>query len=154
MKALKLIPSLLISFTAAGIGTLATTPNIPTWYAGLNKPFFSPPNWLFGPVWTLLYICIGISLWLVWTCETKKSKSSAYYLFGAQLILNAAWSLVFFGLHQPWLGVVTILALDGAVILTMRAFKPFSPRAAQLLVPYLAWISFATCLNLGIALLN
>ncbi|MBL8160281.1 tryptophan-rich sensory protein [Candidatus Saccharibacteria bacterium] len=150
----KLIASLAVAFSAAAIGSLATIPNIPTWYEALEKPFFSPPNWVFGPVWTLLYTLIGISLYLVWSAKTKHSKRNAYLAFGIQLALNALWSLVFFGLQQPWLGVGVIIALLVMIILTMREFWPIRRYAAYLLVPYLLWVCFATCLNIAVALLN
>lgn len=154
MKIIKLVASLILSFSAAAIGSLATIPNITTWYAYLEKPFFNPPNWLFGPVWTILYALIGASLYLLWVHTAKASKHRAYVFFGIQLALNAAWSIVFFGLHQLWLGVVVIVALVFAVILTIEQCWKISRPAAYLLGPYLAWISFATCLNIGIALLN
>lgn len=154
MKLLKLISSLGISFAAGAIGSLATISSIPSWYATLEKPFFNPPNWLFGPVWTVLYVLIGISLYLVWVERTKKSKRNAYTVFAVQLILNALWSLVFFGLQQPWLGLVVIFGLDAMVVVTIWKFSKVKKAAAYLLIPYLAWISFATILNLSIALLN
>ena len=150
----KLIISMAVSFGAAGIGSLATTSNIQTWYATLEKPFFNPPNWLFGPVWTLLYLLIGLSLYLVWITKTKSSKQRALIWFGVQLVLNALWSIVFFGLHQPWLAVVVILGLLVSIALTMRSFAGFSRTAALLLIPYICWVSFATVLNISIAILN
>lgn len=150
----KLIASLLLSFSAAAIGSLATTANIPTWYASLDKPFFNPPNWVFGPVWTILYTLMGISLYLVWTSSTKRPRQTAYILFGCQLVLNTLWSLVFFGLHSPEAGLVIILALIASVIYTIKTFRLHSRLAANLLLPYLAWISFAASLNLAIAVLN
>lgn len=151
----KLLVSIAVSFAAGGIGSLATMPNIPTWYVALEKPFFNPPNWVFGPVWTLLYILMGVSLYLVWTSKGKKaSKLTAYRLFGVQLVLNALWSVVFFGLHQPWLAVVVIVSLLVTLVFTTRAFAAYSKAAAWLLVPYMAWVSFATALNAGVALLN
>lgn len=154
MKLLKLIASLIISLSAGALGSLATIPNIPSWYAGLEKPFFNPPNWLFGPVWTILYILIGISLYFIWIYSGKKSKRSAYTIFGIQLILNALWSIAFFGLHLPWLGFIIILALLTSIILTMVQFYRLSKVAAFLLLPYLLWVVFASLLNLAIALLN
>lgn len=154
MNVLKLLLSLVVSFAAAGIGSLATTSNISTWYAGLEKPFFTPPNWLFGPVWTLLYVLIALSLYTVWTQKTSKPKTGAYTIFGIQMILNALWSLVFFGLHWTWPGLMVIIALDICVIALIKSSKRISKPAAYLLIPYLAWICFATCLNLGIAVLN
>ena len=153
-KPLKFITSNIASFAAGGIGSLATTPNIPTWYAGLDKPWFNPPNWVFGPVWTLLYLLMGISLYLVWSAPQADGKRKAYLLFGMQLTLNAAWSLIFFGTHALWAAVIVIMALLVLIIMTMRCFWQFSRIAAWLLLPYALWVGFATCLNIGIALLN
>jgi translocator protein len=153
-NAAKLIASIAISFAAAAIGNLATIPNIPTWYATLEKPFFSPPNWVFGPVWTVLYLLMGISLYLVWTSRSKLPKRKAYGLFGLQLFLNTLWSIAFFGMHFPWLGVAVILGLLASIILTMREFKLHSRIAPFLLIPYVAWVCFATLLNIAVAVLN
>ena len=154
MNILKLVGSILLSFAAGGLGTLATTPNIPTWYAQLDKPWFNPPNWVFGPVWSTLYLLMGIALWLVWIAKSDRSKKRAYILFGTQLVLNALWSVVFFGLHQPWAAVIVIVALWIAIALNIREFAKFSKPAAWLLVPYIAWVSFASLLNISIAILN
>ncbi len=151
---LKLVASILASYTAGAIGGLATTANIPTWYAALEKPVFNPPNWVFGPVWSALYLLIGISLFLVWKHETKEPKTTAYAAWIVQIILNTVWSLVFFGLHSPEGGIVVIFALIFGIITTMRAFYPFSKWAAYLLVPYLLWVGFATSLTIAIAVLN
>ena len=124
------------------------------WYAALEKPWFNPPNWVFGPVWSALYLAMGISLYLVWTAAYKPSKRSAYTWFGAQLALNALWSLVFFGLHAPEGGIVIILLLLASIVATIRAFWPIHRTAAYLLVPYIAWVTFATLLTVSIALLN
>lgn len=154
VKLKKLLISLIVSFAAGAIGSLATFPNIPTWYAGLAKPGFNPPNWVFGPVWTLLYVLMGVSLYLVWTTQSKKPKNQAFTFFAAQLVLNALWSLVFFGAHALWLGVGVILALWLCIAWCIKLFWPFSRPAAWLLAPYLAWVSFATALNIAVALLN
>lgn len=153
-NASKFIVSLAVSFLAGGLGSLATFANIPTWYAGLSKPVFNPPNWVFGPVWTLLYALMGISLYLMWTSISKKSKRSAFTFFGAQLVLNALWSLAFFGLHWPWGGVVIIVLLLVVIVLTIRSFLPISRSAAYLLIPYLTWVSFAAILNIAVGLIN
>lgn len=153
-KILKFITSIVISFAAGGIGSLATTPNIATWYAGLDKPWFNPPNWVFGPVWSFLYFLIGVSLYLVWTSPSSVSRRSAYLLFGGQLFMNALWSIVFFGFHAPWVAVGVIIVLLALIAMTIRQFWQFSHTAAWLLVPYGVWVSFATCLNVGVALLN
>jgi len=154
MQSIKLIVSLILSFSAAAIGNLATIPNIPTWYASLEKPFFNPPNWLFGPVWTLLYILIGISFYLIWTLKTKKSKATVYAIFFSQLALNALWSIVFFGLHSLWGGLIVIMTLLINIGVLIHYFNRLKPLASYLLIPYLAWVSFATCLNLALALMN
>jgi len=153
-KLLKLTISLVTPVVAGAVGALATTPNIPTWYASLQKPSFNPPNWLFGPVWTTLYLLMGVAVYLVWVAPGKKPKRNAYIHFGTQLTLNVLWSLVFFGLHAPEAGVVVILALLASIVLTMRAFWQHSKPATYLLLPYLGWVSFATVLNIALAALN
>lgn len=153
-KLLIIVGSLIISFAAGAIGTLATIPNIPTWYTALAKPPFLPPNAVFAPVWALLYALMGIALALIILRRTTESKRNAYIWFGIQLVLNALWSLVFFGLHMPWLGVIVIAALIIAIIMTMRKFSRMYQPAMWLLVPYLAWVCFATYLTVGVAVLN
>jgi len=139
---------------AGGIGSLATTPNIPTWYAGLEKAFFTPPNWVFGPVWTVLYVLMGIALYLAISSRTEKDKKLAYTLFGVQLALNTLWSVVFFGLHQLWLGVVVVVALWLTILATIWQFRRFSTTAAWLMVPYVVWVTYATILTISLASLN
>lgn len=152
---LKLLGSILICFTAAGLGTLFTTSAIPTWYATLNKPPFSPPNYLFGPVWTILYILMGISLYLIWSKGLKNKKvRDAIYLFGIQLFLNAIWSPVFFGAHNLLLAFVIIVAMWIYIVKTIKAFAKIDKTASYLLYPYLAWVSFASILNFSVWLLN
>lgn len=150
----KLIASIALPFVAGTIGSLATFPNISTWYSGLAKPGFNPPNWIFGPVWTTLYILMGISLYVFWTKAYKGSKRSGMLLFALQLALNALWSLVFFGMHWLWGGVAVIVLLLLAIAMTARAFWPVSQVATLLLVPYILWVSFATVLNIAVALMN
>jgi tryptophan-rich sensory protein len=149
---LRLTISLLLSFAAAGLGSLATYPNIGTWYAGLDKPALNPPNWVFGPVWTTLYIAMAIALYLYW--GSKGTSRTGFVAFGIQLALNILWSVVFFGLHSPAGGLGIIAALWLAIAATIYLFGKASRPSAYLLVPYLAWVSFATYLNAGIALLN
>ena len=153
-KILVFIGAILSSLAAGGIGSLATVPNIPTWYEHLDKPALIPPNGVFGPVWTILYVLMGIALALVILDKTSESKKQAYVWFGVQLALNTLWSIVFFGLHQPWLAFIVIIALIASIIMTMRAFHKIRPLTMWLLVPYLAWVCFATYLNVGVALLN
>jgi len=153
-KILKFIISIVIPFIAGGIGSLATFPNVSTWYATLEKPFFSPPNWIFGPVWTLLYVLMGVSLYLLWTSTRKGDKTKAFMAFGIQIALNTLWSVFFFGLHAPVGGLITIVILLISIALTIRYFWHFSKMASYLLLPYLLWVSFATILNIAIVALN
>ena len=136
---------------AAGLaGTAFTMSAIPEWYAFLAKPEFSPPNWLFGPVWTLLYFMMGVAAWLVW----RRAGAVALKVFWLQLALNALWTPLFFGLRSPLLGFVCIAALWLAIVWTIAVFWRVSRPAAVLLLPYLAWVSFASILNLSIYMLN
>ncbi|MCX6794092.1 MAG: tryptophan-rich sensory protein [Candidatus Gottesmanbacteria bacterium] len=144
----KLLVSILICLSAGFIGSLFTFAAIPTWYVTLSKPAFSPPNWLFGPVWTALYILMGIALSLVW----KKKKVRK--LFFIHLAFNAGWSIVFFGLHSIFGGMVVIIILWGFIVAIIREFYRIDRRAAYLLIPYLVWVSFATLLNFSLLLLN
>lgn len=137
------------------LGSIFSVSAIPTWYATLNKPFFAPPNWIFGPVWTLLYLLMGISLYLIWELgwNTKKVKPSRNF-FILQLALNFIWSPVFFGAQNPEAALVIIVAMWLAIVYTIRSLYPLSRTAAYLLVPYLFWVSFATVLNAAIVVLN
>ncbi len=144
----KLFLSIGICLGVGIIGSLFTFSAIPTWYATLNKPFFSPPNFIFGPVWTILYILLGISLYLVWIKEKVPT------VFWIQLLLNAVWSIIFFGLKNPLLALVDIVALWIAIFLTIKAFYKINKLAGNLLIPYLIWVAFATILNLSIVILN
>lgn len=137
------------------LGTPFTISAIPTWYASLNKPFFAPPNWLFGPAWTLLYFLMGVSFYLILQKNRKKKVvKTAIHFFLAQLVLNFLWSPIFFGLRSPLLGLITIVALWLLIIITMKKFYPLSKAAFYLLIPYLLWVSFATVLNAAIVVLN
>lgn len=154
MRIVKLAAAFGISFAAAAIGSLGAADSIPTWYAGLDKPFFNPPNALFGPVWTVLYALIAVSLYLVWAAKTEIDRTRAYWWFGVQMALNTVWSLVFFGMHEMWAAAIIIFGLIATIIGTMYSFWPVSRTAVYLLMPYLAWVCFATLLNLSIAILN
>lgn len=150
-----LLAFIVLSQAAGLVGTIFTIPSIPAWYAGLNKPLFSPPNYLFGPVWTLLYLLIGISAYLVWRRYRFGKKAKAFWqAFLTQLVLNAVWSPAFFGLRSPGLGLLIILPMWYYILLTIRAGSRLVPWSAYLLYPYLAWVSFATLLNAAIAYLN
>ncbi|MDQ1560535.1 MAG: translocator protein [Pyrinomonadaceae bacterium] len=141
-------------FAAAGIGSLYTTPAIPTWYASLQKPAWTPPAWLFGPVWTLLYLAMAIAVWLVWRERGFAAASLAITLFAVQLVLNALWSIVFFGWRRPDLALVEIFFLWAAIFATMLSFWRVLHAAGWLMWPYLMWVTFAGFLNLAIWRLN
>lgn len=156
---MKNLPKLIISVVGCELvgflGTPFTISAIPTWYATLNKPFFSPPNWIFGPVWTLLYFLMGVAFYLIWKQGFKKQKvKTAGLFFLAQLALNFIWSPVFFGLRAPLLGLIVIVAMWALIVMTMKKFYPLSKPAFYLLLPYLLWVSFATLLNAAIVVLN
>lgn len=137
------------------LGALFTTQAIPTWYMTLNKPTFAPPNWIFGPVWTTLYLLMGISLYLILQEGWKKrSVRTAAKYFMVQLGLNFIWTPLFFGLRSPLLGLIIISILLIFIILTMKKFAGISKVAFYLLIPYLIWVSFATILNAAIVVLN
>ncbi len=154
-QTLKLIVSITACQFAGFIGSLFTTPAIPTWYASLEKPFFNPPNWLFAPVWLILYVLMGIALFLIWRKGIRvKGVKMALVLFVIQLILNMLWSVAFFGLKSALFGLIVIVALWIAIYLTMEKFFKVSFTAARLLIPYLIWVSFAAVLNFSIFLLN
>jgi translocator protein len=147
---------LLATYGVAALGSLATASSVDRWYAAADKPFFTPPNWLFGPVWTALYGLIAVAAWLVWVHRDRDRSEAARGLrwWWVQLVLNLAWTPVFFALQWLWPALGVILALDVAVAATALAFKHVSRLAATLLLPYLAWITFATALNVGVAALN
>lgn len=141
--------------TAAGIGNLATFANLQTWYLHLNKPSFTPPNWVFGPAWGILYVLMIIAFWRVLSLPADThGKRTGIASFLVQLVLNAAWSVVFFGMHSPLGGLVVIGLMIVAILATIRAFFRIDPLSGFLLIPYLAWVSFATALNAGVWMLN
>jgi len=150
----KLIISLIIPQLAGGIGSLFTMNSVGTWYQILEKPFFSPPNWVFAPVWTTLFILMGVALFLVWKKDYVPGRNLALWVFGIQLALNVLWSFVFFGMHQPGWAMAEILVLWFAIAANMLAFHHVSKAAGWLLLPYLLWVSFAAVLNCAIWRLN
>jgi tryptophan-rich sensory protein len=151
---LKLVASVILCQIAGFLGSLFTTPAIPTWYATLKKPFFTPPNWIFSPVWISLFILMGISLFFVWRRQGHPQFKKALIFFFVQLILNVLWSLAFFGLRLPLLGFIDIILLWIAILLTILHFLKVSKFAGVLLIPYLLWVGFATLLNLSLWILN
>jgi translocator protein len=154
-QTIKLVASVALCLLAGFVGSIFTTPKIDGWYAQLNKPSFTPPGWLFGPVWTLLYVLMGIALYLVWRQGlAKKGVKSAFALFLVQLALNVLWSYAFFGAESPLAGLAVIVLLWTAIVATITYFAPISRGAALLLVPYILWVSFAEILNAKLYLLN
>lgn len=154
-RIVSVITSIVICLLAGFIGSIFTSPSIPTWFASLKKPVISPPNWIFGPVWTTLYILMGIAAYLVWDKGTKKKPiRTALYVFAVQLILNTVWSILFFGLHSPALAFIEIVILWTAIMLTIVYFFRVSKPASYLLIPYICWVSFAAVLNLMIWIMN
>lgn len=150
-----LVVFIFICLLTGYFGSVFTTPSIPTWYVFLNKPFFTPPAWLFGPVWTILYILMGVSAYRIWSSKAKADqKHIALRYFFIQLAINFVWSLIFFGLKNPMLAFIDILSLLVLLTLTIDKFKKIDNLSAYLLYPYLAWGLFATALNLAIVILN
>ncbi len=141
----------LLCFAAAGMGSALTNLSVETWYAALRKPSFNPPNWMFGPVWTALYLMMAIAAWLVWR---RAGWDAALTLFFAQLALNVVWSGLFFGMRSPGAAFAEIVLLWFAILLTTLAFAAVSTAAAALMLPYLAWVAFAAVLNFSIWRLN
>lgn len=152
-KALKLLAAIGFCQAAGAVGSMFTAPAITTWYAALNKPAFSPPNWVFAPVWLTLYTLMGISLYLVWESKSQKKKI-AIAVFGIQLFLNALWSIVFFGMRNILGGLINILAMWALILGTMVLFYKISKPAAYVLIPYIVWVSIATALNYSLFVLN
>ena len=150
----KLLLSVGICLGAGILGSFFTISSIPTWYQTLNKPILSPPNWIFGPAWTILYVLMGISLYLVISAKGRVQSQKAIRIFAIQLTLNVVWSIIFFGMRNPALAFADIIALLIAILLTIKYFYSISKFAAYLLIPYLLWVSFASILNLMIVLLN
>lgn len=151
----KLVVAIVITQLAGIIGSLFTFSAIPTWYATLTKPELNPPSWVFGPVWTTLYVLMGVSVFLIWQKGwERKDVKVALSVYGIQLVLNALWSIVFFGMQSPGLALVNIALLFISIVLTMVLFYKISRPAMYLLIPYILWVSFASYLNYAIYALN
>ncbi|MBN1376985.1 tryptophan-rich sensory protein [Candidatus Woesearchaeota archaeon] len=151
----KLAVSIVICQLAGIIGSFFTVSSVNTWYIGLTKPSFNPPNWVFSPVWITLFFLMGISLYIVWDkgIKTKQSKK-AVSIFGVQLVLNTLWSILFFGLKSPLYAFIEIIFLWAAILLSIIFFYRISRTASYLLIPYILWVSFAAFLNYFIVYLN
>lgn len=140
---------------AAGlVGAVFTTPAIPGWYSGLIKPTFNPPNWIFSPMWTLLYVLMGISVSKVWLSSKNNQRKNGLKIFFIQLALNTGWSIIFFGFKNIILALFEILLLWISILITIGKFWKIDKKSAYLLFPYILWVSFAAILNLSILLLN
>jgi len=150
-----LIASLALAYATAALGSFFTAPAIDGWYAALVKPELNPPSWVFGPVWSLLYAFMAISAWRVWRLRHKDSCARiALFIYAGHLVLNAFWSVAFFGLQNLSLAFGVILALLSLIAVLIVLFYRVDKLAGILFLPYLAWVSFATYLNLSIMLLN
>ncbi len=155
MNILKAVVSILVCQAAGLVGSLFTAPAIPVWYENLAKPAFTPPDRIFAPVWTILYLLMGVALFLVWRGGLeRKWARRGMVLFGIQLVLNMGWSAAFFGGRSPLAGLVVIVLLWIAILLTMLDFFRISRAAGVLLTPYIAWVSYAALLNASIYTLN
>ncbi len=152
---LKLVASIVIAELAGGIGSIFTTPSIATWFDTLNKPHLAPPNWVFGPVWTTLFVLMGTAAFLVWKRGFyRKDVKVALGIYAIQLVLNVFWSILFFGMHSPGLALAEISLLWISILVTIITFARISRSTTILLIPYIAWVSFAAYLNYAIWTLN
>ena len=151
----RLVVSIVVCQLAGGLGAIFTTPAIPTWYASLAKPPFQPPNWVFFPVWTTLYTLMGIAAFLVWRKGLGERRVRvALGVFVIQLVLNTAWSIIFFGLYSLFGAVIAIVFLWIAILINIVTFWRISKVAGALLIPYILWVSFAGILNISVWILN
>jgi tryptophan-rich sensory protein len=150
---LALIGFLAVCFAVSALGGLATANSLGTWYQALAKPSFNPPDWVFGPVWTTLYILIAVSGWMVWR-KAGFSDHRAFAAYGGQLVLNLLWSVLFFGFQQPAVAMVDLIVLWITISANMILFARHDRTAALLLAPYLLWVSFAGVLNVAIVVVN
>jgi translocator protein len=150
----KLLISILLPLSIGAIAGMFTARAVPEWYATLNQPSFNPPNWVFGPVWTTLYIIMGISFLLIWKLEAGKERNQAIVIFLVQLLLNFGWSFCFFHFKMIGLALIEIVLLWSAIVLMLVRFFKLKPLAAYLNIPYLLWVSFATALNAVYFFLN
>lgn len=149
-----LVFCVVISQLAGAIGSLATYPNLISWYAALEKSPLNPPNWVFGPVWGLLFTLMGIALWLVWEKRAEKNIKLGLTFFIIQLALNSLWSIIFFGWHQPLAAFIELIIFWAAILLTAVNFYKIRKSAGLILIPYLAWVAFAGYLTFSVWQLN
>ena len=150
----KLLISIILPLSIGAIAGIFTAKSIPEWYATLNQPSFNPPNWIFGPVWTTLYLIMGISFFLIWKLESGRERNQAIVIFWVQMLLNFGWSFFFFYFNMIGLALIDILLLWITIVLMITRFYKLKPLAAYLNIPYLLWVSFATMLNAAYFFLN
>lgn len=143
-----------LSLATGALGSLVTLDQIPTWYATIAKPSWTPPNWVFGPIWTTLYVLMGVAAFLVAQSKRTIGKVVALWVFMAHLVVNLLWSIAFFGLHELGLATGVIVLLIAMIVLLMRLYVPHSRVAVLLMVPYLLWTLYATSLTIGVWVLN
>ena len=151
-KYISLIGFIIITFAASGIGSFATRISKEPWYSSINKPSFNPPDWVFAPVWAALYVFMAIAVWLIWT-NSKKTKK-IFYIYFIHLFINATWSVIFFGFHEIFLALINIVLIIFFIIWLIKLYLPINKMSAYLMIPYLAWCSYAFILNLNLYLLN
>jgi translocator protein len=152
-KNIKFIISLIIPLSVGAVAGLFTSSAINGWFKTLNKPFFNPPNWIFGPMWTLLYLLMGLACYFIWTSDNEARKN-ALKIYAVQLFFNFLWSFLFFYFKNPTLALVDIVLMVITISITIISFSKISKKAAWLLIPYLLWVLFATALNFEIWRLN
>jgi benzodiazapine receptor len=153
-RALSLTVSFLLAFGAGFIGSLVTTGAITAWYSTLAKPELNPPNWVFGPVWSILYAFMAVAAWRIWEKRKNKQAPQALVVYAVHLVINVLWSVAFFGFHAPMLALGVIVVLLLFVVYLTVSFYRIDRLAGLLFIPYLAWVLFAVYLNLSIALIN
>lgn len=150
----KFIIAILTPLLIGYLGSIFTTPAIDSWYQTINKPSFNPPNWIFAPVWTGLFILMGWAFYLVWKKGYSAKTKNAFYIFFIQLLLNLLWSILFFGLKSPLVASIEIIVLWVFILLNIITFYKISKTSAYLLIPYLLWVSFASVLTFAVFWLN
>lgn len=150
----KFIISVSLPLIIGGVSGFLTASEIDGWYLTLIQPSFNPPNWLFAPVWTILYLTMGISFYIIWTLPKMRGRKQAYQIYFAQLVLNFFWSILFFGTHQIGWAFVDILLMLFSIAAMINYFRKFSQVAAYINIPYLLWVTFATVLNAAYLALN
>lgn len=150
----KLALSILIPLVSGFLGSMFTASSVNTWYLVINKPSWNPPSWLFAPVWTTLFVMMGVALYLVWSEKPEIKVKAALEIFAVQMILNILWSVFFFGIGNFWFAFGEIIILWLAILLTIKSFYKINKTSAWLLVPYILWVTFASYLNFTIAGLN